>query len=100
MAFPVFCLEKKIGRRQVIEQSEIRGNAYFFQKEYRNIIETIDSFVKFFQFRISPIVLISGVGLLLLSLTNRLARTIDKSRMIVTELENEPVADKDKKRWK
>jgi hypothetical protein len=40
------------------------------------------------------------VGLLLLSLTNRLPRTIDKSRMIVKELENEPVADKDKKRWK
>lgn len=61
-------------------------------------MEPIDSFVKFLQSCISPIVLISGVGLLLLSLTNRLARTIDKSRMIVKELEDEPVADKDKKR--
>jgi len=35
---------------------------------------------------ISPIVLISGVGLLLLSLTNRLGRIIDRSRKIVDEL--------------
>jgi hypothetical protein len=35
---------------------------------------------------ISPIVLISGVGLLLLSLTNRLGRVIDRSRKIVDEL--------------
>jgi Protein of unknown function (DUF2721) len=36
--------------------------------------------------------------LILLSLNNRLARTIDKSRMIVNELKNGQVVDKDKKR--
>ena len=39
------------------------------------------------QISISPIVLISGVGLLLLSLTNRLGRVIDRIRLIVNELE-------------
>lgn len=49
-------------------------------------MEPIDSFVKFLQSSISPIVLISGVGLLLLSLSNRLGRTTDRSRDIVKEL--------------
>ena len=38
---------------------------------------------------ISPVVLISGVGLLLLSLTNRLGRVIDRSRILVKELEDD-----------
>ena len=38
---------------------------------------------------ISPVVLISGVGLLLLSLTNRLGRVIDRSRILVKELDND-----------
>ncbi len=49
-------------------------------------MEPIDSLIKFFQSSISPIVLISGVGLLLLSLSNRLGRTTDKSRELVKEL--------------
>ena len=60
-------------------------------------MEPIDSFVRFLQSCISPIALISGVGLILLSLTNRLARTIDKSRMIVNELDNGQVADENRK---
>jgi hypothetical protein len=42
----------------------------------------IDSFTKMLQLSISPIGLISGAGLLLLSITNRLARSIDRSRDI------------------
>ncbi len=61
-------------------------------------MEATESLIKFLQSCISPIVLISGVGLILLSLNNRLARTIDKSRMIVNELKNGQVVDKDKKR--
>lgn len=61
-------------------------------------MEEITSFVKLLQSTISPVALISGVGLILLSLTNRLARTIDRSRGMVAELENENVIDKDKKR--
>lgn len=56
------------------------------------------SLIAFLQSCLSPIVLVSGVGLILLSLTNRLARTIDKSRMIVAELEGQRVADQNKKR--
>lgn len=60
-------------------------------------MEEITSFVKLLQLTISPIALISGVGLILLSLTNRLGRTIDRSRALVSELENDDVFDKSKK---
>ena len=61
-------------------------------------MEPIDSFVKFLQSSISPIVLISGVGLLLLSLSNRLGRTTDRSRDIVKELRE--ISDKKSKKRK
>ena len=48
----------------------------------------MDSFAKLLQFSISPIALISGASLLLLSITNRLGRTIDRSRILVRELES------------
>ena len=38
------------------------------------------------QMAIGPVILISGVGLLLLTLTNRYGRTIDRSRQLVREL--------------
>jgi len=38
------------------------------------------------QTAIGPTILISGVGLLLLTMTNRLARTIDRARITVREL--------------
>lgn len=49
---------------------------------------TIESFARLLQFSISPIALISGASLLLLSITNRLGRTIDRSRNLVRELES------------
>ncbi len=61
-------------------------------------MEPIDSFVRFLQSSISPIVLISGVGLLLLSLSNRLGRTTDRSREIVKELRE--ISDKKSKKRK
>ena len=60
-------------------------------------MEAIDSFIKFLQSSISPIVLISGVGLILLSLSNRLGRTTDRSREIIKEL-RETKDKKSKKR--
>lgn len=45
-------------------------------------------FILFLQSSITPVALISGVGLLLLTITNRLARTIDRSRKLITLLEN------------
>jgi hypothetical protein len=49
-------------------------------------MEITKPLVDFFQSTISPLVLISGVGLILLSLTNRLARTIDRPRGVVAEI--------------
>jgi hypothetical protein len=39
--------------------------------------------VPILQIAIGPVILISGVGLLLLTMTNRLGRTIDRSRILV-----------------
>lgn len=61
-------------------------------------METIKPLVEFFQSAISPLVLISGVGLILLSLTNRLARTIDRSRAMVNEIQNSVETDKENKK--
>lgn len=44
-------------------------------------------FTELLQHSISPIALISGVGLILLSVSNRLGRTIDRSRALAVELE-------------
>ena len=49
---------------------------------------TIESFAKLLQFSISPIALISGASLLLLSITNRFGRVIDRARILVRELES------------
>lgn len=47
----------------------------------------VESLSKLMQLSVSPAVLMSGVGLLMLSVTNRLGRAIDRSRMIVKELD-------------
>ncbi len=49
----------------------------------------IESLSRLMQLSISPAVLISAVGLLLLTVTNRLGRAIDRSRSIVKELDLE-----------
>jgi hypothetical protein len=46
------------------------------------------------QVAIGPVILISGVGLLLLTLTNRYGRTIDRSRQLVGELRECTEADR------
>jgi hypothetical protein len=55
------------------------------------------SFIQFLQACITPVALISGVGLLLLTITNRLARTIDRTRQLVDELK---AGDQNKSREK
>ena len=40
------------------------------------------------QTAIGPVILISGVGLLLLNMTNRLGRTIDRARQLVAQLQS------------
>ncbi len=48
------------------------------------------------QMAIGPVILISGVGLLLLTLTNRYGRTIDRSRQLVRELRELAGADRER----
>ena len=51
-------------------------------------METSAIFIKFLQACITPVAMISGVGLLLLTITNRLGRTIDRTRFLVAELDH------------
>ncbi len=43
---------------------------------------------------IGPVILISGIGLLLLTLTNRFGRAVDRSRQLMGELRELPEADR------
>lgn len=47
---------------------------------------SVAELVPILQIAIGPMILISGVGLLLLSMTNRLGRVIDRARMLDREL--------------
>ncbi|MBI4852713.1 MAG: DUF2721 domain-containing protein [Acidobacteria bacterium] len=48
----------------------------------------INEVTKVLQISVSPVVLISGIGLLVLSMTNRFARTTDRARALSKEIEN------------
>ncbi len=49
---------------------------------------SVAELIPILQTAIGPTILISGVGLLLLTMTNRLARIIDRSRALIKELRN------------
>jgi hypothetical protein len=49
---------------------------------------TLDDLTHILQLSITPVALISGVGLLLLSITNRLGRVIDRVRRIAAQRES------------
>ena len=57
-------------------------------------MEETRNFVTFLQSCITPVALISGVGLLLLTFTNRLGRTIDRTRQLITELDQPVVSNR------
>jgi len=56
------------------------------------------NFIKFLQACITPVALISGIGLLLLTVTNRLGRTIDSTRHLVDEMGKPEVRNKKEKK--
>jgi hypothetical protein len=58
-------------------------------------MEPAKMFIQFLQSSITPVALISGVGLILLSLTNRIGRTIDRTRKLLTELRITPKGRED-----
>jgi len=56
------------------------------------------NFIKFLQACITPVAFISGIGLLLLTVTNRLGRTIDRTRHLVDEMGKPEVRNKKEKK--
>ena len=58
----------------------------------------MQNFTLFLQSCITPVALISGVGLLLLSITNRLGRTIDRVRFLVDAVEKNSTVHVDQKK--
>lgn len=48
---------------------------------------SLESLIPTLQLAIGPVILISGVGLLLLCMTNRFARVIDRARLVADECE-------------
>ena len=50
------------------------------------------------QAAVGPVILISGVGLLLLSMTNRFGRVADRSRQLGEALRNAPLAERERPR--
>jgi hypothetical protein len=59
-------------------------------------IPSLTELIPVLQIAIGPVILISGVGLLLLSMTNRLGRVIDRARILHRELRAEGQADRDR----
>lgn len=51
---------------------------------------TISELIPILQVAIGPVVLISGIGLLILSMTNRLGRVLDRGRILIRELSEIP----------
>ena len=52
---------------------------------------TVNELIPVLQTAIGPVVLISGIGLLILSMTNRLGRVIDRGRSLAREFPEHPV---------
>lgn len=52
--------------------------------------------VPILQLAIGPVILISGVGLLLLSMTNRFGRVLDRSRALAEALRRNPEQDRER----
>jgi hypothetical protein len=57
---------------------------------------TLTNLIPTLQLAIGPAILISGVGLILLSMTNRFGRVIDRSRQLTHDLPSAAETDRDK----
>jgi uncharacterized protein DUF2721 len=54
----------------------------------------LNELIPVLQVAIGPVILISGIGLLLLSLTNRFGRAVDRSRQLIREMREATDADR------
>ena len=59
-------------------------------------IPSVGQLIPVLQTAIGPVILISGIGLLLLTMTNRLGRAIDRARILVGSLQNTTEAKEEK----
>ena len=55
---------------------------------------TINQLIQFLQVAIAPVVLTSGIGLLIVSMTNRLARAMDRGRQLAHQLPEIPANER------
>src|SRR5215468_4417287 len=55
---------------------------------------TLTELIPVLQVAVAPVILISGIGLLLLSLTNRFGRAVDRARQLMRELREAPEAER------
>jgi hypothetical protein len=69
-------------------------------EEYRSRVDpaSLEHLTHILQLSIAPVALISGVGLLLLSMTNRLGRVIDRARELVRQGHPDDPAWRDEQR--
>lgn len=58
-------------------------------------MESLSSLLPIIQLAITPVILISGMGALMITLTNRMARIVDRTRELAEEI---PDADSDERR--
>jgi hypothetical protein len=56
---------------------------------------TMQEIIPLLQVAIGPVILISGIGLLLLTMTNRFGRVIDRSRILARELHEKSYVDQE-----
>ena len=61
-------------------------------------MQNTEHFIQFLQDCITPVALISGIGLLVLTLTNRMGRIIDRVRILIAELDDETTKRKEEKK--
>lgn len=54
---------------------------------------SVNQLIPILQVAIGPVILVSGIGLLLLTMTNRLGRVIDRARILAQEHRDNPLAD-------
>ena len=81
----------------IFETASVRS-ASILKTPLDNGMETLTDFTKFLQACITPVALISGVGLLLLTITNRIGRVVDRIRNLVRELDNPGVRNEEIKK--
>ena len=87
-----------------MNSKDIRYKSGIFFPNFADLQETqfmtyTQNFIQFLQACITPVALISGVGLLLLTITNRLGRTIDRTRQLIHELDDSQTNHKPEKEY-